>query len=157
MTGKSIQQLAVGDSAETACVISRAIIEEFVTLVGDRNPIHHDVEFAASTPFGKPIAPVVLTAALISAVIGTTRPGPRTIYLSQSLKFLRPVWVDDRITTRVEVEAVLRDRNRVRLGTRCTNQRGELVLVGEAWVMPPQTAIPYDDDVDRQDGLALAA
>jgi len=63
-------------------------------------------------------------------------PGPGAIYLSQSLKFLKPVKAGDTITARVEVLEVIRERNRLRLQTTCTNQRGEEVLAGEAWVMP---------------------
>lgn len=157
MMGKPIDQLAVGDYAEAVCSIGQALIAEFVTVVGDRNPIHRDAAFAASTPLGEPIAPGVLTAALISAVIGNELPGPGAIYLSQSLKFLRPVKPNDRITARVEVAEVLAARNRVRLQTLCTNQRGEHVLAGEAWVMPPAIAIEYDDEVGRYKDLPLAA
>ena len=73
----------------------------------DRNPIHRDAEFAASTSFGEPIAPGILTAALVAAVIGSELPGPGAVYLSQSLKFLRPVKLNDTITARVEIAEVL--------------------------------------------------
>src|SRR5204863_7693871 len=102
------------------------------------NPIHSDVAHAATTPFKSPIAPGIFTAGLVSAVIGTRLPGPGAIYLSQSLRFLRPVRVGDTITARVEALEVSREKNRLRLQTTCTNQRGEEVLSGEAWVMPAQ-------------------
>jgi phosphate acetyltransferase len=94
--------------------------------------------------FGERIAPGIWTAGLISAVIGTRLPGPGTIYLSQDLKFLRPVKLGDAIRARVEVIGVNRDRNRVRLRTVCTNQRGEDVLSGEALVMPSRTPVRYE-------------
>ena len=78
MTGRTIDELVIGDR--------------------DHNPLLHDAECAASTSFGEPIAPGILTAAFISAVVGTELPGPGAVYLSQSLKFLRPVMVNDTIT-----------------------------------------------------------
>src|SRR3989454_7772044 len=81
---------------------------------------------------------------IFSAVIGTQLPGPGAIYLSQSLKFVKPVKSGDRITARVEVIEVIRDRNRIRLQTVCVNQNGEEVLSGEAWVMPSKTRVVYE-------------
>src|SRR2546426_4713211 len=89
---------------------------------------------------------VPMTAEMSPAVIGTMLPGPGAIYLSQSLKFLKPVKAGDTITARVEVLEVIRERNRLRLQTTCTNQRGEEVLAGEAWVMPSRTHIVYDEE-----------
>src|SRR5260370_1066105 len=112
--------------------------------VGDYNPVHSDPAYAATTPFKAPIAPGIFTAGLISAVIGTQLPGPGAIYLSQSLKFVKPVKSGDRITARVEVIEVIGDRNRIRLQTVCVNQNGEEVLSGEAWVMPSKTRVVYE-------------
>lgn len=140
MTGKSIEQLTAGDHAEMTCAVTADLVMGFVTLTGDRNPIHRDAAFAASTTFGEPIAPGMLSGALIAAVIGSDLPGPGCVYLSQSLKFVRPVKLGDTITARVEVVETVRERNRVRLRTECVNGAGDVVLVGEAWVMPPATA-----------------
>jgi hypothetical protein len=76
-------------------------------------------------------------------VIGTRLPGPGTIYLSQSFRFLRPVYVGDRVTARVEVVERVAERSRLRLRTTCVNQSGELLLEGEAWVLPSPTRIEY--------------
>jgi acyl dehydratase len=141
MNGKTIDQMTVGDQAEMTLAVSTDLVTAFVTLSGDRNPIHRDAGFAATTTFGEPIAPGMLTAALVAAVIGSELPGPGCVYLSQSLKFLRPVKLGDTITARVEVVETVRDRNRVRLRTECANRAGEVVLVGEAWVMPPAAAV----------------
>ena len=78
-------------------------IAAFVDAVGDHNPVHADREYAASTVFKEPIAPGIWTAGLVSAVIGTRLPGPGAIYLSQDLKFLKPVKAGDSISARVEV------------------------------------------------------
>ena len=157
MTGKTIDQIAVGDAAQMSCTMTADIVTAFVTLSGDRNPIHRDPAFAASTSFGEPIAPGMMTAALIAAVIGSDLPGPGCVYLSQSLKFLRPVKLGDTITARVEVVETVRDRNRVRLRTECTNATGEVVLVGEAWVMPPPAARERAGDAGAVMPLARAA
>ena len=137
---KTIDQLAVGDQAEITCRLDAGMVASFVTLSGDRNPIHRDARFAASTSFREPIAPGMLTAALVAAVIGSELPGPGCVYLSQSLKFLRPVKLSDTITARVVVTETLPARNRVRLTTECVNAAGEPVLSGEAWVMPAVVA-----------------
>jgi acyl dehydratase len=144
MIGKTIADLKAGDRAELVRTVAHDDIAAFVDAVGDYNPIHSDARYAASTPFREPIAPGIFTAGLISAVIGTELPGPGAIYLSQTLKFVKPVKAGDTITARVEVIEVLRERNRIRLSTLCTNQHGEEVLSGEAWVLPSRTAITYE-------------
>ena len=155
--GKTIAQLAVGDRAEMTCRLDPQLVASFVALSGDRNPLHRDAEFAASTVFGECIAPGMLTGALIAAVIGSELPGPGCVYLSQSLKFLWPVKLDDTITAQVEVAEALYERNRVCLRTQCVNAAGQVVLVGEAWVMPPR-AVSQSPRLGEQDPpLARAA
>jgi acyl dehydratase len=143
MTGRTIEELAVGDTAELTRSVTAETIREFVDATGDDNPLHSDPAFAATTRFGDVIAPGILTGGLISAVIGTRLPGPGTIYLSQNFRFLRPVRIGDTVTARVEVTEVLRERNRVCLRTICLNQAGEPVIEGEAWVMPSKVHIEY--------------
>jgi acyl dehydratase len=143
MIGLTIEEMRVGDTAKVVRRVDDGDIASFVDAVGDYNPVHADRDYAATTMFKEPIAPGIWTAGLISAVIGTRLPGPGAIYLSQELKFLKPVLFDDVITARVEVLEVLRERNRVRLKTVCSNQRGEEVLTGEALVMPSKTSVEY--------------
>jgi acyl dehydratase len=143
MIGRTIAELAPGDRAEITRVVGQGDVAAFVEAVGDYNPVHSDPAHAAGTPFKVPIAPGIYTAGLVSAVIGTQLPGPGAIYLSQSLKFVRPVRIGDRITARVEILEVLRERNRIRLHTMCVNQDGEEVLAGEAWVMPSRSPVVY--------------
>jgi 3-hydroxybutyryl-CoA dehydratase len=123
--GRTIADLAPGDSAQIMRVVERADVASFVEAVGDYNPVHSDPAYAATTVFKEPIAPGIFTAGMISAVIGTLLPGPGAIYLSQSLKFMKPVMFGDTITARVEVAEVVADRNRLRLTTVCTNERGK--------------------------------
>ena len=144
MIGRTIAELRTGDHAELTRSVGDDDIAGFVDAVGDYNPVHSDPAYAAGTVFRTPIAPGMFTAGLISAVIGTTLPGPGAIYLSQSLTFTKPVRPGDVITARVEVSEIVADRNRVRLQTVCVNQRGETVLSGEAWVMPSRTSVVYE-------------
>lgn len=144
MIGRAIEELAVGDWAEVSRVVDRDTVRDFVETTGDANPMHSDAAFAAQTRFGEVIAPGLLTGSLVSAVIGTRLPGPGTIYLSQDLHFRRPVRLGETVTARVEVAEVHPERNRVRLRTVCLNQEGEVVLDGEAWVLPPARPVRYE-------------
>jgi acyl dehydratase len=153
MTGKTINELHEGDAAELTRVVGAKDVASFIDAVGDYNPLHSDPAFAAETMFKGPIAPGLLTAGMISAVIGTRLPGPGSIYLSQDLRFLKPVRTGDTITARVEVAEVVRERNRVRLRTHCMNQRGDEVLAGEAWVLPSRRPVVYEDRRPSRDGL----
>jgi acyl dehydratase len=144
MIGKTIAELTPGDRAEITRVVEPGDIASFVEAVGDYNPVHSDPAYAAGTPFKVPIAPGIYTAGLISAVIGTQLPG-------------KPVKAGDRITARVEVIEVLRERNRIRLQTVCVNERGEDVLSGEAWVMPSRTPVIYEGRPVSAAGLAALA
>jgi len=144
MIGRTIEELTPGDRAEISRVVRPEDVAGFVEAVGDYNPVHSDAAYAAGTPFKVPIAPGIYTAGLISAVIGTRLPGPGAIYLSQSLKFIKPVKAGDTITARVEIAEVLRERNRIRLQTVCVNQLGDEVLSGEAWIMPSRARVVYE-------------
>ena len=82
----------------------------------------------------------MLTASYISAVFGMRLPGPGAIYVTQTLNFRRPVWIDDRITTTVTVAELLPLKRRVRFECVCTNAEGKVVLEGEAMMMVPEHA-----------------
>jgi acyl dehydratase len=155
MIGITIDAIAVGDSARITRRVTDGDIAAFVDAVGDHNPVHADREYAATTVFEEPIAPGIWTAGLISAVIGTRLPGPGAIYLSQDLKFLKPVKAGDSISARVEVLEVNRERNRIRLRTVCTNQRAEDVLTGEAVVMPSRTPVHYPRAAQSMNVMAV--
>lgn len=124
--------LAVGQSATMVKTIAASDIQAFAELTGDRNPMHLDAEFAARGRFGERIAHGMLSAGLISAVVGMKLPGPGALYMSQSLRFVRPVRIGDTITARAEILELVPEKRRVRLATICTNQDGETVLEGEA-------------------------
>ncbi|HLZ21325.1 MAG TPA: MaoC family dehydratase [Ktedonobacterales bacterium] len=132
--GMAAQLPTVGMAATRSRTITEADIVLYAGLTGDQNPIHLDADFAARSPFGGRIAHGMLTAGLISAVLGNDLPGPGAIYLAQSLRFLAPVRIGDTITARVEVTAVRADRHIVTLRTECANQDNLVVLSGEAVV-----------------------
>ncbi len=137
MGGKAIGNLKVGDSAEFTKTVSETDIYLYAGVSGDFNPAHINEEYAKETFFKTRIAHGMLPASFISAVIGMKLPGPGTIYLDQSLKFLAPVRIGDTITARVEVVEIMSTKNKVRLKTTCANQDEITVLEGEAIVSPP--------------------
>jgi len=125
----------VGDSAEITKTIEQSDIDAFASVTGDRNPVHVDEEFAKTTRFGKRIAHGMLTASLISAVLANKLPGEGSVYLGQTLQFVAPVFPGDDITARVTVKEIREDKPIVKLETICMNQRGEIVIRGEATVL----------------------
>ena len=135
--GMTIDRMEVGQIHESSFTITGEMIEGFAEATGDYNPLHVNEEYARGTIFKTRVAHGMLQAGILSGVLGTRFPGVGTIYLSQSLKFLKPVFIGDRITFRLRVVELLREKNRARLETVCVNQRGETILTGEALVMPP--------------------
>ena len=125
----------VGDSAEITKTIEQADIHAFADVTGDHNPVHVDETFAQTTRFGRTIAHGMLTASLISAVLANKLPGPGSIYLGQTLKFVAPVFPGDQITARVTVKEIREDKAIMKLETVCVNQRDEIVIRGEATVL----------------------
>jgi 3-hydroxybutyryl-CoA dehydratase len=139
MKGKTIHEIKVGDTAEFTKTITEADVVLFAGITGDFNPAHVNQVWAASTRFQGRIAHGMLSGAIISTVLGMYLPGPGTIYLSQELRFLAPVRIGDTITARVEVQELVKEKNRVRLRTTCQNQDGTIVVDGTAIVLPPAT------------------
>ena len=128
----------VGQAAELETVISDESVREYARISGDNNPIHLDDSYAAASNFGQRIAHGMLVAGSISNLIGTKFPGYGTIYVSQSLKFRAPVYVEDRIRTAVEVIKVDKERKRLTLKTEVVKVKdGTNVICGEAVVIPP--------------------
>ena len=159
---RTFDELAIGDSATIERTLTTEDIQLFAVLSGDVNPQHLDADYAASTRFHGVIAHVMLGGALISAVLGTRLPGPGTIYLGQTLKFLAPVRVGDRLRISVTVSARDEAKKHLTLACSCVNQDGATVISGEAQVVAPterveraRTTLPEvrlrvgQDDVQR--------
>jgi 3-hydroxybutyryl-CoA dehydratase len=137
-TGKTLSDLAIGMTGSLTKTYEEWDVLTFAAVTGDLNPAHVDDTFAQESIFRGKVAHGLLTASLISAVLGTRLPGPGTIYLSQELKFRRPVRIGDTVTATVEVTELIPEKNLARLKTTCTKQGGEVVLEGTALVMPPK-------------------
>ena len=134
--GLYLEDLVVGQAAVYTKTVGEADIVLYAGVSGDTNPVHLDAEFAATTPFKQRIAHGMLSAGLISAVLGTRLPGEGSIYLSQNLKFRAPVKIGDTVTATVEITALDPGKKRVTLSTTCT-VAGKPVIEGEATVMVP--------------------
>ena len=126
----------VGDGASLVRLVTNRDIQLFAAVSGDVNPAHVDALYAKSSHFHGIIAHGMLGASLISTVLGTRFPGPGTIYLGQSLRFLKPVRVGDTLTVTATVRSIA-PHHRLTLATTCVNQDGETVIDGEAEVMAP--------------------
>ena len=131
-----IEDIEIGMTRYIRKVITDKDIEQFAEISTDHNPVHLDDEYARDTIFEGRIAHGMLTAGLISAVIGEQLPGHGTIYMSQNLKFLAPVRPGDLVHAEVKVVDMVIDKRRVKLDCRC-EVNGKNVLVGEAIVLAP--------------------
>ncbi|MAB10212.1 bifunctional enoyl-CoA hydratase/phosphate acetyltransferase [Hyphomonas sp.] len=141
LENRTYDQIRVGDTACLERTVTENDIELFALVSGDVNPAHLDAEFAAKDIFGKPVAHGMWTASLVSAVLGTTLPGPGCIYLGQTIAFTKPVFPGDTVTATVTVLEKQDKKRLVRLETVCTNQDGETVLKGEATVIAPKDSV----------------
>ena len=128
-------ELAVGQAATFTRTVTEADVVLYAGVTGDMNPAHLDQVWAERSRFGGRIAHGMLTAGYVSAVMAMRLPGPGTIYLQQTLRFTRPVKIGDTVTARAEVLELIPEKRRARMKTTVENQRGELVLDGEALVM----------------------
>ncbi|MFQ6549274.1 MaoC family dehydratase [Aestuariibius sp. 2305UL40-4] len=131
-----IEDLEIGMTRHLRKVVTDRDIELFAEVSTDCNPVHLDDDYARDTIFSGRIAHGMLTAGLVSAVIGEQLPGHGTVYLGQSLKFLAPVRPGDMVTAEVEVTAIDHSKRRVTMDTRCLVD-GKKVLAGEATVLAP--------------------
>ncbi|MGB8506853.1 MAG: MaoC family dehydratase [Pyrinomonadaceae bacterium] len=127
--------IKVGDVATLTKTITDEDIHAFADIIGDHNSVHLDDEFAKRTRFGRRIAHGMLSGALISAVIGEHLPGRGAVYLSQTFRFVAPVYPGDTITARVKVLKIREDKNILTLETVCEKESGETVVTGEAVVL----------------------
>jgi 3-hydroxybutyryl-CoA dehydratase len=141
----TIEEISLGQAAEFTKTVTETDVVLFAGITGDFNPAHVDAVQAERGMFAGRIAHGLLSAGFISTVLAMKLPGPGTVYLSQNLRFVRPVRIGDTVTARVVVAEVMAERRRVRLTTTVANHRGEQVIEGEAVVMlpaPPQTPPP---------------
>ncbi|MEG8220659.1 hypothetical protein sphantq_00577 [Sphingobium sp. AntQ-1] len=138
---RTFDEIAVGDTASITRTLREEDIQLFALVSGDVNPAHLDADYAATDLFHRVIAHGMWGGGLISAVLGTELPGPGAIYLSQSLRFTRPVGLGDAITTSVTVTEKRSEHHVLLLDCRCVNQNGDEVITGQAEVRAPTEKI----------------
>jgi 3-hydroxybutyryl-CoA dehydratase len=136
--GYSIDELSVGQKVSFAKTISEADIYLFAAVTCDFNPAHVNEVYASGTFFKKRIAHGMLTTSLISNILGTLLPGPGTIFVSQSVTFMAPVYIGDTIEAEVEIAELNMEKNRCKFKAKCINQNDVVVLQAEGMVMPPK-------------------
>lgn len=134
--GYDYEDLEVGQTASLSKTITEADILMYAAVSLDTNPVHIDAEAARGSIFGERIAHGMLSAGLISALLGTRLPGPGTLYMRQSLRFAAPVKIGQTVTATVEVTALSPEKKRATLKTTCM-VGDTLVIDGEAYVQPP--------------------
>ncbi len=136
--GYTIDELQIGQKASFEKTITETDIYLFAGVTGDINPAHVNERYASNTFFKGRIAHGMLSAGLVSAVLGMQLPGPGTIYMGQTLSFTAPVHAGDTVKATAEVEELNKEKNIVKLKTICENQDGIIVLKGEATVKAPK-------------------
>ncbi len=127
----SFKELTVGDRGEVKKTITEQDVQKFAEISLDSNPIHLEEGFASKTMFKGKIVHGMLTASLISAAVGTKMPGPGSVWMSQTLKWLKPVRIGDTITAVAELVEKIEEKKHVIVKTTCLNQNGEVVAEGE--------------------------
>lgn len=135
---QEFEKISVGDEACFSKTITETDIYLYAGITGDFNSVHVNKVFATQSIFKARVAHGMLSAGLISAILGTRLPGPGTIYLSQTLEFKTPVRINDTITAKVKVSEKVLEKRQVRLETLCYNQNDEVVIKGEAKALVPK-------------------
>ena len=129
-----IEDIEVGQKVKFFKTFHQEDVEKFSEISGDNNPVHLDTNYASKTIFKKRVVHGFLTASLISAAIGTKLPGPGSIYLNQSLKFLAPVFPDEKVIVELTIKNINLEKRRIIIDTTCICNNKK-VLVGEAEIL----------------------
>jgi phosphate acetyltransferase len=141
LENRLFDEIKLGDAASLSRTLTEHDIQAFAAVSGDMNPAHLDPEYAADTPMHGVVGHGMWTSSLISTLLGTRFPGPGTIYLNQTLQFLRPVRIGDTVTVSLQVTQKNTETKRVVMACKVTNQKGAAVLEGEATVLAPMTKV----------------
>lgn len=125
--------VSVGQRAKRTQTVEMRHLELYAEITGDRNPLHFDPDFAARTRFGRLVAQGGITAGMLNTLVAMDLPGPGTVFLSQSLRYLAPAYVGDTLTAEIEVLSVKPDKPVCQLKATIVNQAGTMLLEGECW------------------------
>ncbi len=137
ITNKTYAEINIGDTASLTRTLTKRDIQLFATVTGDMNPAHLDEAYAKTDIFHQIVGHGMWTGSMFSVLLGMQLPGPGTIYLQQSLKFLAPVHLGDTITASLQVAAKDDRHKHITFQTLCVNQKGEHVVEGEAVAIAP--------------------
>lgn len=140
MTPHTRATLQIGDKGSFTKPLTEADVFAFADISGDFNPLHIDEEYARRSVFGRRIAHGILTAGIISTVLGAEIPGLGTVFVELHVKFLKPVFLGDTVTATATVMEIINPK-RVRMMVACLNQQGEDVALGNALVVPPKETV----------------
>ena len=130
---------------EYSRVFTEADVKAFASLSEDDNPLHLDEEYAAGTSFKKPVVHGVLLLGMFSRIFGNVYPGRGSIYLSQTADFLRPAYLNQRITARVSLVQYDSGKRIGEFQTICLNEAGKKILSGKAEVLFPEGFFPEEE------------
>jgi acyl dehydratase len=125
--------LHVGQRARRTQTVTAHEVELYAQITGDRNPLHFDADFAARTRFGRLVAQGGIASGMLNALVAMDMPGPGTVFLSQSLTYKAPTYLDDTLTAEIEVLSLKPDKPVCQLRATITNQAGAVLLEGECW------------------------
>ncbi|HUM15617.1 MAG TPA: MaoC family dehydratase [Candidatus Nitrosotalea sp.] len=125
--------LEIGQTARRTQTVTSQDVELYARLTGDRNPLHFDADFASRTRFGRLVAQGGIAAGMLNALVAMDLPGPGTVFMSQSLKYLAPTYLGDTLTAEVSVLALKPDKPVCQLRATIINQDGVALLEGECW------------------------
>ena len=123
----------VGQTATRTLRVDHEAVEKYAQITGDRNPLHFDEAFAAATPFKKLVVQGGITAGILNALVAEDLPGPGTVFMSQELKYIAPVFIGDTIVGNIEVLEVHSRKPVTKIRAEVSRENGEVVLTGEAW------------------------
>ena len=123
----------VGQKASRSLTLTQASVDSYAEITGDRNPLHFDEAFTARTKFERLVVHGGLTAGILNALVAEDLPGPGTVFMSQELKYLAPVFIGDTIVGEVEVLKVHESKPVTQLKATVKRSDGETVLEGECW------------------------
>lgn len=129
------EEIKINQVYEAERKITSQMVESFAEITGDKNPVHLDEEFASHTLFKKRIVHGMLSLSIVSSILGMEFPGPGTIYMKQEVKFLKPIYIDEKITIRITVKDKIEEKSRLILITQIIKEDGSLGIDGEALVL----------------------
>ena len=127
-----LEDLSIGQKVEFTEVISESMVQEFAKLSGDYNPQHMDESYATKTRFKKRICHGMLLASLFSRLVGMYLPGIHSLYFSQSLNFLYPAFINDKVIVEGEIVKISRSTGIITLKTKITKDSNIELITGEA-------------------------